>query len=51
MSAASHTKDLAKNNVFGHTGTDGSSFSERILRFCKKGHGSMAELIGADFNF
>lgn len=42
---------MAKNNIFGHTGSDGSNFSERILRHCRKGHGSMAELIGADFHY
>lgn len=42
MSANSHAKDLGKNQIFGHTGSDGSSFSERILRYCRKGHGSMA---------
>ena len=51
MAACDHAKDLANNKIFGHTGTDGSSFSKRILRHCRKGQGSMAELIGADFYF
>lgn len=51
LSSQDHVNDLVKNNIFGHTGTDGSTFSERILKYCRKGHGSMAELIGADFNF
>lgn len=42
--------DLCQNSIFGHRGSDGSSFSERILRHCKKGPGAMAEIIGADFN-
>jgi uncharacterized protein YkwD len=51
MAASDHAKDLARNGIFGHTGSDGSSFSQRILKHCRKGHGSMAELIGADFYF
>ena len=49
MSAKDHAVDLAINNIFGHTGSDRSLFSERILRYCKKGQGAMVELIGADF--
>lgn len=49
MSSADHAKDLADHGIFGHTGSDYSTFSERILRHCRKGHGSMAEIIGADF--
>jgi len=47
--AQKHAGDLAQHNLFGHTGSDGSTFSERILRNCKKGKGAMAEIIGADF--
>ena len=50
LSAKDHVTDLANNSLFGHTGSDKCSFSERILRHCKKGQGSMAEIIGADFN-
>lgn len=49
-SAEEHLIDLCQNSIFGHRGSDGSSFSERILRHCKKGPGAMAEIIGADFN-
>lgn len=49
FSAKDHAIDLAKNNIFGHTGSDKSTFSERILRYCKKGPGAMAEIIGSDF--
>ena len=49
MAAKDHAVDLAKKKMFGHTGSDKSTFSERILRYCKKGQGSMAEIIGADF--
>ena len=41
-SAFDHKNDLSQNGIFGHRGTDGSSFSERILRHCKKGPGAMA---------
>ena len=51
MSAKDHAIDLAVNNIFGHTGSDRSLFSERILRYCKKGQGAMVELIGADWQF
>jgi uncharacterized protein YkwD len=47
--AKDHATDLAKSGIFGHTGSDKSTFSERILRYCKKGQGAMAEIIGADF--
>ena len=49
MSAKDHVTDLATHNLFGHTGSEKTSFSDRILRHCKKGQGSMAEIIGADF--
>lgn len=49
LSAKDHATDLAKHGIFGHTGSDKSTFSERILRYCRKGQGSMAEIIGADF--
>ena len=49
-SAFDHKNDLCQNGIFGHRGSDGSSFSERILRHCKKGPGAMAEIIGADFD-
>jgi uncharacterized protein YkwD len=49
ISSKDHALDLAKHGIFGHTGSDKSSFSERILRYCKKGQGAMAEIIGADF--
>lgn len=48
--ADDHIKDLCENKIFGHKGTDGSSFSQRILGHCKKGPGAMAELIGSDFD-
>lgn len=28
--ASRHTRDMIKSNIFGHTGSDGSSMSERI---------------------
>ena len=49
MSAKDHATDLATHNMFGHSGSDKSTFSERILRHCKKGQGVMAQIIGADF--
>lgn len=42
LAAFDHSKDLSQNGIFGHKGTDGSTFGERILRHCKKGPGSMA---------
>lgn len=50
-SANDHAQDLARNNRYGHVGSDGSNFTDRILKHCRKGPGSMAELIGADFNY
>ena len=49
QSSKDHAADLARHGIFGHTGSDKSTFSERILRYCKKGQGGMAEIIGADF--
>jgi hypothetical protein len=49
QAASDHAQDLAHHAIFGHTGSDKSTFSERILRYCKKGQGAMAEIIGADF--
>lgn len=49
QAATDHALDLAQHAIFGHTGSDKSTFSERILRYCKKGQGAMAEIIGADF--
>lgn len=51
IAARDHADDLSTNGIFGHKGSDGSSFCERILKYCKKGPGGMAEVIGADFNF
>jgi uncharacterized protein YkwD len=42
MAARDHAVDLAHNNIFGHSGSDRSTFSERILKYCKKGPGAMA---------
>ena len=47
--AQQHADDLAEHNIFGHTGSDGSNFSQRILGYCKKGQGAMSEIIGPDF--
>ena len=44
--ASDHAKDIVKNKSNGHTGSDGSTFIERIERYCKKGKGSMIELLG-----
>lgn len=46
-----HKNDLCSSGTFGHQGSDGSTFSERILKYCKKGPGAMAEIIGSDFDF
>lgn len=37
-----HKNDLCSTGTYGHIGSDGSSFSQRILRYCKKGPGAMA---------
>ncbi|CAI2368827.1 unnamed protein product [Moneuplotes crassus] len=34
-SAQDHAEDLGKNGARGHSGTDGSSVSERMARYCK----------------
>lgn len=49
LSAKDHALDLAEHGMFGHTGSDKSTFNERILKHCRKGQGAMAEIIGADF--
>jgi uncharacterized protein YkwD len=35
LAADDHVKDMIKNNIFGHTSSDGSSMTDRI----KKRHG------------
>ena len=32
LAAEDHVKDMIKNNIFGHTGTDGSSLTDRVTR-------------------
>lgn len=50
LSAASdHVKDIVKTNNTGHQGSDGSSFIDRIQRYCRKGKGSMIELLGTTY--
>ena len=50
MSALDHATDLAKHNMMGHTGTDGSDLTTRIKRRCgTRGYGTLAENIGTDF--
>lgn len=44
--AADHARDIVKNHSNGHQGSDGSAFIDRIQRYCKKGKGSMIELLG-----
>lgn len=44
--AADHAKDIIKNRSHGHVGSDGSSFIDRVQRYCRKGKGSMVELLG-----
>jgi len=41
MAAFDHAQDLVKNSSNGHQGSDGSTFIDRIQRYCKKGKGSM----------
>jgi uncharacterized protein YkwD len=47
QASADHARDIVKNNSTGHQGSDGSTFMDRIQRYCKKGKGSMIELLGA----
>ena len=48
--AKDHCIDMKKNNLFGHTGSDGSDLSTRIKRRCgTRGMGLVAENIGSDF--
>jgi hypothetical protein len=44
--AIDHAKDIVKNHSNGHQGSDGSTFIDRIQRYCRKGKGSMVELLG-----
>jgi uncharacterized protein YkwD len=39
--ATDHAKDIVKSHSNGHQGSDGSSFMDRIQRYCRKGKGSM----------
>lgn len=41
-----HARDIVKSHSNGHQGSDGSTFIDRIQRYCKKGKGSMIELLG-----
>lgn len=51
--AQDHANDMAKNNFFGHSGSDGSSMTDRLYRRCSKPSGptAMAENIGGDFAY
>lgn len=53
MVAEDHAADMAKNNFQGHTGSDGSSVKDRILRRCEPATGSQTwgENIGGDFMY
>ena len=44
--ADDHASDIVKNQSNGHQGADGSTFVDRIQRYCKKGKGIMMELLG-----
>lgn len=48
-SAREHAADLANNGLYGHIGSDNSTFRDRIVKHCRRGPGMMAEIIGADF--
>ena len=44
LAAEDHVKDMIKNNIFGHTGTDGSSLTDRVTRrHGKKVYGQLGE--------
>lgn len=45
-----HKNDLCHRQFIDHVGSNGSTFSERILKYCKKGPGSVVEIIGTEFD-
>jgi len=47
--AQDHVKDIMQTNNTGHQGSDGSTFIDRIQRYCRKGKGSMIELLGTTY--
>jgi uncharacterized protein YkwD len=47
--AQDHASDIMRSNSSGHQGSDGSTFIDRIQRYCKKGIGSMIELLGTTY--
>jgi uncharacterized protein YkwD len=49
LAAEDHAIDMAKNNFFGHNGSNGSTLTSRIEFRCGKSYGSWGENIGSDF--
>ena len=47
--SSDHARDIMSNNSSGHVGSDGSTFIDRLQRYCKKGKGSMIELLGTTY--
>ena len=41
---------MSKTGIFGHNGSDGRSFTDRIYHRCVKSFGSAGENIGSEFN-
>ena len=51
LTTKDHATDMVQNNVDGHTGSDGSSLTDRLERRCGEiTSGAWAENIGSDFD-
>jgi len=40
LAADDHAMDMAQNNFFGHTSSNGQNFTKRIEKRCGKAYGS-----------
>ncbi len=50
LAAMDHALDMKNNTFFGHTSSNGMSFSQRIQRRCGVVYGACAENLGSDFD-
>ncbi len=50
LAAERHSKDMATNNFFSHTGSDGSTFSQRIVQAGYSPYQKIGEILAAGYS-